>query len=332
MIPSSLFSILCLNLISAVLAELWASNLTDSMLRVLGDTDCDKGLLECWLESLVITIPDVSFTEYSIDGSITGLTCQNIDIVSVTSTTHENTVTISVGGLQTSCHGNWAYQESVWPHVPYGDGTVDVTVSNSGFSFTITYLSDGFMATGAQADDCNVDINTEIHFSGGFSGWIMELFSGMISDLIHSKANELVCVEFDALIDTNLTQLLLLINTKVIEPVLSYPPAVLKIPAHGMYDWEKGALGEALTGVNSVLSSHLGQGGCLDILQIVTDLTNGSVTLPVNQSLSIIVPPAPEPPLGELTLNLTNITFSGLETLSKLVFLEPLDKHTLRLR
>jgi len=89
---------------------------------------------------------------------------------------------------------NWHYRETIWPHVPYGSGTADVTISQSGGQVGISAGE----STGhpvLRVDSCSISLNKlDITIHGSILSWlydlIIDLFKGSIKSAIQNAIKD----------------------------------------------------------------------------------------------------------------------------------------------
>ena len=143
-----------------------------------------------------ITVPDVPFSEDGFEGGITSITCKNFDIGALTLTANAGaTVAMAATGVALSCSAHWNYKLKVWPHVPDGAGTVDISIGGgSSFTSTIGISNNTGVFTSLSLPSCTSDVVvSNLHFHGGLSGDILNLFKSIIKKTIQKEVNGQVC-------------------------------------------------------------------------------------------------------------------------------------------
>jgi hypothetical protein len=171
-------------------------------------------ILESELSS--ITVPDVPFSQDGFEGGITTITCKNFNIGSLALTANTDaTVAMAATGVALSCSAHWNYKLKIWPHVPDGSGTVDISIGGgSSFSSAIGISNNTGAFTSLSLPSCASDVVvSSLHFSGGLSGDILNLFKSIIKKTIQKEVNGQVCSAIKKGVVDNLN------------PLLAKPPA-----------------------------------------------------------------------------------------------------------
>jgi LBP / BPI / CETP family, N-terminal domain len=88
-----------------------------------------------------IAIPGTSGTSNGFDFSLSNIQCGNFDIASATVSTN-GAATVAVNGLAVSCSASWSFKLHIWPHLPRGSGTVDISVSNTNAVLGVAVTAD----------------------------------------------------------------------------------------------------------------------------------------------------------------------------------------------
>lgn len=88
---------------------------------------------------------------------------------------------------------DWKYKEKHWPHVPKGDGSVDVTIDHSSAGLNIA-LSQQAGKPHVSASDCSASIHIDhLDFHGGVSSTVLNLLKSVFHHDIEKSANNAVC-------------------------------------------------------------------------------------------------------------------------------------------
>ena len=143
-----------------------------------------------------ITVPNVPFSQDGFEGGITSITCKNFDIGALTLTANVGaTVAMAATGVALSCSAHWNYKLKVWPHVPEGSGTVDISIGGgSSFTSTIGISNNTGVFTSLSLSSCTSDVVvSNLHFHGGLSGDILNLFKSIIKKTVQKEVNGQVC-------------------------------------------------------------------------------------------------------------------------------------------
>ena len=173
-------------------------------------------LLEQELSS--ITIPDVPFSQDGFEGGVTAISCQQFKIGAMTLNANaapSATLALAASGVALSCKASWTYKLKVWPHVPHGHGTVDISIgSGSAFSGTLGISNNTGVFTSLSLPACTSNVHvSNLHFSGGLSGDILNLFKSLIKKTIEKEVNGKVCGAISTALVSDLN------------PTLAKPPA-----------------------------------------------------------------------------------------------------------
>eukprot|EP00759_Apiculatamorpha_spiralis_P035425 PhF_6_TR36187/c0_g1_i3/m.52741 len=165
----------------------------------------------------VIHIPDVSFDKDSFSGSITSITCNNLQLGTVQAIIQPSGgVTITTVGLSTSCTGNWNVREDIWPH-PSSSGSVSVGVSQSSAGVGVEVTEQNLRPHCVAANPTCTIGSLSINFSGGVVAWILDLFKSLLTDSIKNTVQSSVANALGSLIDNNINNALsnLVLTTKL---------------------------------------------------------------------------------------------------------------------
>jgi hypothetical protein len=153
-------------------------------------------ILEKQLSS--VTIPDVPFDMDGFEGSLSAITCKNFAIGTMVLNANADpaaSVALDATDVALSCNAKWKYKLKVWPHVPKGDGSVDISIGDgSAFSGTVGLNNNTGLFTSLSLPACTSNVKvSNLHFHGGISGDILNLFKSLITSTIEKEVNGQVC-------------------------------------------------------------------------------------------------------------------------------------------
>lgn len=136
-----------------------------------------------------IKIGDLNLDEDGFKFNIKSVECKNLAInslvLSVSPPAAPMAIGVALGDLTLKCTAGWHYELSIWPHVPYGDGTVSMDVDGN----VIAYVTP---STDAAMNNTQIVLNSvtpsisikNIDFEGGITAKILDLFKDHLSSFI----------------------------------------------------------------------------------------------------------------------------------------------------
>eukprot|EP00946_MAST-07B_sp_MAST-7B-sp1_P001413 g1413.t1 len=143
-----------------------------------------------------ISIPDVPFDQSGFTGKISSIKCADvaIDTLGLSANVAES-IALAASGLSISCSADWQYKLKVWPHVPDGHGTVDISIGDgSSFSATLGISNNTGVFTSMSLPACSSGVKiSSMHFHGGLTGDILNLFKSLIESAVEKEINGQVC-------------------------------------------------------------------------------------------------------------------------------------------
>ena len=150
-----------------------------------------------------ISIPEYDFHEDKVAGSLTAITCDGLVVGDIALTVDpQSGISGELGGVGIKCTANWEYRTDWWPHIK-GHGDVEVTVSGSSAALSVAAGSkDGHPTVTAEHCASDIDISY-LHFHGGLSGWILNLFHKLISRHIEDSIDSALCKEVTNLVNVD---------------------------------------------------------------------------------------------------------------------------------
>ena len=143
-----------------------------------------------------ISIPDVPFDQSGFTGAVSSIRCKDVALEElVLSANVEASLALAARGLSLSCSADWKYKLKVWPHVPDGSGTVDIAVGGgSSFSATLGVSNNTGVFTSMALAACASGVKiASMHFHGGLTGDILNLFKSLIESAVEKEINGQVC-------------------------------------------------------------------------------------------------------------------------------------------
>ena len=165
-----------------------------------------------------MSIPGTSGSQDGFDYELKDIHCSSFTIAasSVTSAPGAG-LTIALGGMALQCSADWDFKLHIWPHVPSGSGSVDISVSGTsatlGVLVTAAALHPHLVATAINLAIGSIDLT----FNGSILDWLLNLFKGYIEDRIKSGLTS----AFSAAIAT--------VIAKQIDPALAAMPMAIPL-------------------------------------------------------------------------------------------------------
>ena len=293
---------------------------------------------------MVVNVPDIPpFSSGPYEFTISSLVCTHFEIGSVTSYYNglgTSQITGGIGGLGGMCTGHYSIDALL---ITYS-GDVQAAISDSGISLTMDFVSDptGYMAVGASVSKCDAKVtipSDTLVFSGSLSASLIDLFAPIIATTLTTVISNNVCAPLKEALDPAITTGLLKADDNIAKLVAIKPdPDPALDPDTRYVNWEDaGKVTSLMQGVNGFLNDHLdGNGGGLcgasvgginGIIDLLTKMT-GAVEIPFESpnkpNMTMLLPD-----FGQLTVGLNFVNASGLDTLTKLYFLDPTGEHSL---
>ena len=338
------------NSVSSVseLSSVYLSSLdqtSGSMLKLFNPGD-DWSAVNYLLQHITFTLPD--FTQKVSIGtiSVTAIRCGKLLLsdLAVNSTQYGNTkvtLTADLEGLQLTCSANWA--ASVLGIKSSGALTADS--KGSTLKSALTFISSDlrrFPPSSSKSDECKANVViSDIHFTGGVTAKIINLFKSTVEGEIAKAVNPLLCTEISSIAGGELQNILGNL-TKDLDPYLT-PDALRPLdPLKPERDLERDIPAKELDSLSNLQRnpllvllrraavSLLGRqsDGTFGINKIVRNafrdsdgvLNISTHGLPLFAATSDIV---------SIQANMTWIAIKGLDTFSRFNILDPISNFTL---
>lgn len=142
-----------------------------------------------------ITIPDITFDKDGFKGSLTSMKCTNAALNDLDLKATAGSIEMNADGLGVKCTGKWKYELKSWPHLPKGHGSVDVSVGGkSSLLAQIDISNNNENNTVVKPGNCKTSVDiTNLHFSGGISGAILNLLKKLIESNVEKALDSTVC-------------------------------------------------------------------------------------------------------------------------------------------
>lgn len=142
-------------------------------------------ILEAKIDNIVI--PDISGEKDGFDYSLSGFTCNNFVIGGGALTlSPTDGVLVDLSAMGITCSGAWSFKLSIWPHIPDGSGTVDVTMSGTTASLGLDVTDAGGHPVLAPNHVALTIGSFNLDFHGSLWDWLLDLFKGLIEDAVQS--------------------------------------------------------------------------------------------------------------------------------------------------
>ena len=153
-----------------------------------------------------VKVPLLGNTNISLDHfSCTDISILTIDIQDDREMTHTDKIKLILSDIGIACSGLWAYKEIKWPHI-HDKGGVNVRIGQSSLRLMLTVsrrpdnnvpFKISIDTAGGQGCSCTFDV-TQLKFSGGITGDILNLLRKVISSTISSQLSKLACEDVKA--------------------------------------------------------------------------------------------------------------------------------------
>jgi len=179
--------------------------------------------LHCYLETVVIPIPDICEDLNGKELCITEFLCQGIFLDSLPSAyVSPTTLDVGVTGLGTFCSGNYKYGRLI-------EGTATALVNQTDFALSLFVGKEGEIPVSAAVPFCEVSsMVVDVSFSGG----LLDDLAGALDAIIEKAFQTLLCSNIPTIVATNVTQfiqtqldpaLLTILNSTASAPPLWQP-------------------------------------------------------------------------------------------------------------
>lgn len=308
---SQFFVVIAVDIKVPAVSSILPPSFTSNFEKHVATTSCvDVDPLTCWLESLSFKIPDTCFDVEGKECCISDFVCDGIELEGISSSYITPTsLFMSINNLGTTCSGKWSYGIL--------DGDLTATISRTTIETTAFVEKVDLYPVSLQFHDCSVpSIDIELKFSGGLVGWILQLISSKVEEMLEGAVNKVFCEELVTSISNKMTEALV----TTIDPALKYfvdykPPATPSLPVDKYINWKNELpfiLGNLVTAdkVNSFVNSVTESTGT-----VVVGLNDHTIVFPIVDPTS--------GPLGTVTLILHTISMNGLNAFTNVNLLQP---------
>jgi hypothetical protein len=318
--------LICVGLV--ILPSASAAETPSVLSSMENELTCD---LNCWLQHLVINIPDQSTVQDGFNLSVSNMVCKNFSLSTIDSKFLPPTMlSVNPQGIGGFCYADWGFREVDWPHIS-GSGEVSVEVDDSSASAIINLKQgqDGFVNKSLILE-CDLDINIAyIDFGDGIIDEILSLFKSYIEEIVQTSINNQGCTGITQLVDTNLTLAIQDINDQIRRYLLPLPPVVLPPVPPGTMNLKTDPL---ILFLEYMVKEIFNTDGILSFCQLVDRFTNetGSIFLNQNDLDKLGVPniTATIVNAGNITFGITGLNVTGLNSCGP-VALFTIDNYTL---
>ncbi len=290
-------------------------------------SQCDSDPITCYLESLIIYIPDTCFTLNNEELCLTNGYCDEFTLQSFPSNYVPSTsinITVTNFGL------------NVYFDYTYGilDGSIDGVVSDAiiGIILDIPKNESNSLPAGAEFTSCNI---TSIHVDLTFDSIIVNTFlEPFIAALIEKEIKELFCSSIANIVATNLTSLIVDdIDPYLVSIIKSEPSTIPSqyIESNDYINWHESLLNtifllpekfkssvifDCLTTKYPVISDIV----ILPLIDTLVDTaTNGTGIVTIN----FMDKPVTLPSGLVVNLTISSITLKGLDSFTEFTLLAP---------
>eukprot|EP01127_Copromyxa_protea_P017743 TRINITY_DN5453_c0_g1_i1.p1 TRINITY_DN5453_c0_g1~~TRINITY_DN5453_c0_g1_i1.p1 ORF type:complete len:1061 (+),score=251.87 TRINITY_DN5453_c0_g1_i1:40-3222(+) len=297
----------------------------------------EKCGLNCWLESLVVQIPDMKINKNGAEIDITNFTCFKFFIGAISSSLPTPTsIQGDIQNVHVDCTGNWALS---WSIVSGSGGIVaNATMNDLGIVLDLVKSENG-LVNHSQVTSCNSKLSLDATFEGsGAVEKVAEWLFPYVKSYLISEIESLVCEEIKNVAGTNLTALLNDVNADLLPYMHGEIQPILPIISLDAISLQNNSV---VTLLNYILNDVVGANGDLGINKIVNTLTensDGAVFITpekiqnFTKGYNISVPLDFQFPIGELakiTIIFEGLNITGLNTWQDVKFFVPVGEHVL---
>lgn len=191
--------------------------------RASARNDCADPL-SCYLESLQINIPDSCLVVEGSELCIQNFACYGINLSGLPSEYEQpTTLNVSVEGLGTYCEGEYSYGRLI-------HGAVTALVSNTDFSVGLYIGKEGEMPVSADFSHCEItSMDVELTFSSG----MMDAIAPILEKMIKEGFLKLLCTNVPHFLEVNVTSALVnTVDPKLQTIIDSQPSPLPKYSGH----------------------------------------------------------------------------------------------------
>lgn len=181
--------------------------------------DC-KDPLSCYLQSIVIQIPDICQTVEKKELCIKNFVCNGINLAAVPSDYEQpTTLQLGVEGLGTACQGDYSYGRLV-------SGSITASINQTNFDAGLLIGKSGELPVSTSFSSCDIT-SMKVHIS--FSSDALDYLSPKLEDLIKKAFNVLLCTKIPEFLENNVTSALVNKVDPMLEYLISSQPSPLPI-------------------------------------------------------------------------------------------------------
>jgi hypothetical protein len=322
--------------------------------RTNARNDCADPL-SCYLNSLEIDIPDMCQDVKGTDLCIKNFACYGINLGGLPSKyVAPTTLDVGVEGLGTNCKGDYSYG-----HLIHGSASAIVNATN--FDVGLYIGKEGEMPVSATFSHCEV---TSMDVTISFSSKILDGLAPMIEKMLKDMFYKLLCTELPQFLETNVTSTLVNVVDPKLQVIIDSQPS--PVPT---YNSHYTAWGDSIVSkIKKIMDKVEGVADLKDfLLCMITPSTAEKLQRPMigalqalflsqpgdftdnggsdgawqNEEASsgyrlptnlVILQKANFPPGYNSSVTLTSVQLRGLDTITALDILEPLENSNVTLR
>jgi hypothetical protein len=292
--------------------------------------------VSCFLQSIEFTLPDISV---EVEGSVLTLTdtfCNGIDLKSIPSSyDHATSLNVGMGGLAGHCKGNYQYGKLM-------RGTMSIDMDHTNATMKVYTKKQGEFPTHMSLSSCSIDpINLDITFSSPGLDSLAPVIAGVIKNLMEKT----LCKGVNNILETNVSSLIVNTIDPKLQEMISHEADPFPIYNKRYLNWNDSIISE----IHNLILKTTGLTNLPDFLKCMqndlkTFSSNGAnedspsyvkyfrklferQTIDVSQWEKNILFSS-----ETVSIQLQEVTFSGLETVNNLEILEPLPESKVTLR
>jgi hypothetical protein len=156
-----------------------------------------------------LQINNFEWDQNGFSGTVSNIHCKDLVFGTVNSSLHPGIGARYAGnGLGIKCSANWDYKANMFPHLPTGDGTLDVNIADA-FVAMIIQVREEDMKPVVSAVNATCSINTmDIEFSGGLTAMLLNLIKGLVSVKLRENVEGAVSGAIFKIIDKDVNKVI----------------------------------------------------------------------------------------------------------------------------
>eukprot|EP01041_Mallomonas_annulata_P013042 gene13042-27525_t len=196
---------------------------------------CD-GFLNCWLDGLIITIPDTCFNEEIVNCCSKDMTCLHTTFSNIDSQFQDPTsVEFQLRGMKTTCKGRWK--------CGLFSGRVTANIKNIDLQSRIDVIEADILPSKISSNNCHTsNLDIDLDFSGSIAADILDAFSKNIDAYLQKELSSKLCDKLGDELANNGTSFLTNQLDPALERLMQSSPSAVRQRGDCL-DWDETILG-----------------------------------------------------------------------------------------